>query len=464
MTISRRNVLKGAAGLGMFLPALDAFGQTAAPPPKRAVWVFTANGDQIAQRFTTKGETNFVFADMMSPFERHRQKLLVLDGINKYHDRLPAGEVSDGHEQGGSALAPWRSGMGSFPIGGTCDANGNNCQLIGYVKGPSIDRAIGDRLLMDNPSLPYRHLAIRVGGSGNNIWNMHAHAGPVGTQAPIGPDTNPFTVYTRLFQNIDTSMQQNIARRLAMKRSALDLVNGELNSLKPKVSTADRARLEQHTEAMRDVERQLTATVTGTHPACTGLVMPAMFNPLSDSGTGSTHEKTGLLFFKIIAMSFACDLVRTVNFSWSGNTSDRVYSNLGLTEGHHTISHFSDTTAFGKIRSIKKYLYDQSTKLHDELMALPEAGKTVFDSTLVMHWSELSQGDTHSKSQDCVVLATGSSGVFRTGRMLDFNSAPKRALSNLLVSCWQFFGYNDVTSWGDPLLMPGGTGPLPGLV
>ncbi len=462
MTISRRNVLRGAAGISMFLPLMEAFGQQTGTSPKRIVFVFTANGDDIDQRFTTRGETNWVFADMLTPFERHRANLLVLDGINKYHDRLPSGQVSDAHEQGGSALAPWKSGPGSYPIGGTCDANGQNCQYIGWVLGPSIDKAIGDRILMDNPTMPQRHLNFRVGDNGNNIWNVHSHSGPVGMQNPINPETNPFTAYTRLFQGIDLTGQQNLARRLAMKRSALDLVNGELNSLKPKVSAADRVRLEQHTESMRDVERQLSAQ-TGNHPACAPLMLGTVMND-SQAQNPANHATVGQLFFKITAMSFACDLVRTVNFNWSGNTSDRVYTNLGLTEGHHSLSHLSDGTAFTKIRSVKKYLFDQSTKLHDELMRLPENGKTLFDNTLVVHWSELSQGDTHQKDKDLVIMATGQSGVFRTGRFLDFNTAQTRGFSNVLVSCWHFMGYTDVTSWGEPLLFNGRTGPLPGLV
>ena len=457
MKLSRRNVLRGAAGLSLFLPHLESFAQGMTTPPRRIVFVFTANGDQISQRFTTRGETNFVFADMLSPFERHRQHLLVLDGVNKYHDRLPAGEVSDGHEQGGSALAPWRSGAGSFPIGGTCDPDGNNCQNIGYVKGPSLDKAIGDRVLADNPSMPQRHLVFRVGDTQNNIWNLHSHAGPEGTQNPINPETNPFTAYTRIFQGIDLVGQQNVARRLAMKRSALDLVNGELNALKPKVSTADRVRLEQHTDSMRDIERQLVAT-GGVHPACAPLTLGATFN----TQDASRCAEVGQLFFKITAMSFACDLVRSVNFNWSGNTSDRVYGNLGLTEGHHSLSHLSDGTAFTKVRSVKKYLFDQSTRLHDALMAVPENGGTLFDNTLVVHWSELSQGDTHQKDKDLVVLAGGGS-YFRKGRMLDLNAAPKRSFSNLLISCWQYMGYSDVTTWGDPLLLPGGPGPLANL-
>jgi len=462
MKVSRRNLLRGAAGLSMWLPLMEAFGQVNGTSPKRLVTIFTANGDDIDQRFTTRGETNWVFADMLTPFERHRQHLLVLDGINKYHNRLPAGEVSDGHQQGGSALAPWKSGPGSYPIGGTCDANGQNCDLIGWVTGPSIDKAIGDRILQTNPTLPYRHLNLRVGDGGNNIWNVHSHAGPVGTQNPINPQTNPFTVYTSLFQGIDFSGQMNLAKRLAMKRSALDLVNGELNSLKPKVSAADRVRLEQHTESMRDIERQLGAQV-GNRPACGPLTLGTMMTN-AQAQNPANHQAVGQLFFKIIAMSFACDLVRTVNFNWSGNTSDRVYTNLGLTEGHHTLSHLTDGTAFTKIRQVKKYLFEESVKLHDELMRLPENGKSVFDSTLVVHWSELSQGDTHQKDRDLVIMATGQSGVFRTGRFLDFNAAPTRAFSNMLVSCWHFMGYTDVMDWGDPLLFNGRTGPLPGLV
>lgn len=457
MKLSRRNVLRGAAGLTLALPWLESLAQTVALP-RRLVTVFTANGDQIAQRFTTKGETNWVFADMLTPFQPYRSQLLVLDGVNKYHDRLPAGQVADGHQQGGSALAPWRSGSGSYPLGGTCDSEGKNCQLIGYVLGPSIDRAIGDRLLADHPGLPQRHLNFRVGGNSNNIWNLHSHAGPEGTQNPIPPETSPFSAYTRLFANIDTAGQQNLARRLAMKKSALDLLKGELATLQGKVSAEDKARLELHASSLRDIERQLVSTPV--MEGCKAVSLGSSVDVFSDAN----HAVVGQLFFKIIAMSFACDLVRTANFSWSGNTNDRTYTNLGLSQGHHTLSHNSDTASFASIRAIKKYLFTQSTKLHDELKALPEAGKTVWDRTVVMHWSELSQGDTHSKSQDLVVLAGGADGYFRMGRMLDLTGKSKRGLSNLLVSLWNYMGYPDVTAWGDPLLTPDGAGPMPNLV
>ena len=101
--------------------------------PRRIMFAFQANGDEVATRFTTAGETNFVFGEFLAPLEPYRQDLLILNKLDKKFGKLPAGSVADNHEQGGSALAPWPSGTGSYPIGGTDTT-------IGFVMGPSADR------------------------------------------------------------------------------------------------------------------------------------------------------------------------------------------------------------------------------------------------------------------------------------------------------------------------------------
>jgi len=147
------------------LPLLDAMRPRAARAqaamtPRRIIFAFQANGDEIATRFTTAGETNFVFGEFLAPLEPYRQDLLVLNKLDKKFGKLPSGSVADNHEQGGSSLAPWPSGSGSYTIGGTD-------QTIGFVLGPSADRSIGDMVVAANPSMPYRHLVYRVGGKRN---------------------------------------------------------------------------------------------------------------------------------------------------------------------------------------------------------------------------------------------------------------------------------------------------------
>ena len=204
--LSRRTLLRGAGGAALALPFLEAMmprtvrAQTTTAP-RRVIFVFQANGDEIDRRFTATGETSFAFDEFLSPLEPYSGELLHLNRLHKRFYDLPDGRVSDNHQQGGSSLAPWQSGEGSFPIGG---AEG---QTIGYVEGPSADYEIGSRVLEAEPSVPYRHLVYRVGQRNNNIWNLHSHGGPIGTQNPVPPETDPYAAYARIFSFSSTDQE-----------------------------------------------------------------------------------------------------------------------------------------------------------------------------------------------------------------------------------------------------------------
>ena len=450
--LSRRTLLRGGGGLALSLPLLEAMlpqaSAQAADTPRRILFEFKANGDQTARRFTATGETTFAFDEFLAPLEPYRSDLLVLNKLNRRYNSL-GDKRSDGHQQGGASLAPWESGAGSYPIGG------KEGVTIGYVLGPSADHEIGDKVLKANPAVKYRNLVYRVGQKNNDIWNMHSHAGPVGTQNPVQPETDPYAAYARIFTfgADDAAAKAAIEKRLLKKQSALDLVLDEATSLQSKLGSADQARVQQHMDALRDIER----TLTGGNGAagCLPFDLGAKLDPYKDAN----HEAIGKLFQKISVLAFACDLTRSINFNWSGNTSNRVYANLGLTDGHHDISHDSSDAAFVKIRSIHKHLWTMSTALYDGLKAVPEAGGTLWDNTLIVHWNELGQGDAHSENDAMVILAGGAANYFKRGRYLDFQN--KLTFADMLVSCFHYMGFEDVASFGDDRLND--KAPLPGL-
>ncbi len=450
--LSRRTLLRGGAGLGLSLPLLDAMlpsaSAQAAATPRRILFEFKANGDQTARRFTATGETSFAFDEFLSPLEPYRNELLGLNKLNRRYGSL-GDKRSDGHQQGGASLAPWESGSGSYPIGG------KEGVTIGYVLGPSADYEIGERVIKANANVKYRHLVYRVGQKNNDIWNMHSHAGPVGTQNPVQPETDPYAAYARIFTfgADDEAAKAAIEKRLLKKQSALDLVLEEAGSLQTKLGSADRARIQQHMDALRDIERTLSNGNGAL--GCVPFELGEKLDPYKDDN----HQAVGKLFQKISTLAFACDITRSINFNWSGNTSNRVYRNLGLEEGHHDISHNSDEAAFVKIRAIQKHLWTMSTSLYEDLKAVPEAGGTLWDNTLVVHWSELGQGDTHSENDALVVLAGGAANHFKRGRYLDFQN--KLTFADMLVSCFHYMGYEDVLKFGDDRLNDGA--PLPGL-
>jgi hypothetical protein len=438
--ISRRAVLRGLGGVTLALPMLDVMGPRGAhaqnaAAPRRILFLFQANGDQTKARFTSTGATDFGLGEFLQPLEPYRNELLFLNNIHRRFYELPEGSRADNHEQGGSSLAPFASGEGSFPIGGTED------QTIGYVLGPSADYALGDRVVKAEPSVPYRHLVYRVGDKSNNIWNLHSHAGPEGEQNPVPPETDPYAAYARIFGSGDPAAEQAAMRQLEKKKSALDLVLSELTALDKKVSASDRRKIEQHTTALRDIER----TLQGAN-GCGTLELGNKLDPYKDDN----HAAIGELFFKISTLAFACDQTRSVQFNWSGNTSGRVYRNLGLSEGHHDISHDSSDESFTAVRKIHTHLWTENTKLYDLLKATPDGDGTLWDHTLIVHWNELGQGDSHSINDTMVVLAGGARGYFQKGRLVDY--AGKASFSDLLVTCFHYMGFTDVESFGDERL------------
>ena len=450
--LDRRTFLRGAQGVALGLPFLSAMlprratAQTAFP--RRIIFHFKPNGDQISRRFDQRSETDFVLGEFLAPLEPYRQDLLFIDGLDKRYGALPNLQRADNHQQGGSGLAPWPSGEGSFPVGGAE-------RLIGYVEGPSADYVIGQRTLQDVPTLAHRHLVMRVGGEGNHIWNQHSHAGPEGSQAPIPPLVDPYRAYADLFDGLQsTGANEEVQRTLRMKRSALDLVLGEISALSSRLGSEDRSRLERHTESLRDIERTLQGVTAGG--GCEPFDPGQPINVFADD----QHATVGRLFYRIMALAFACDLTRVVQYNWSGNTSNRVYRNLGLSIGHHDISH--DSGGFANIRQIHRHLWTLTTELYDLLQNTPEGDGSLWDHTMIFHWNELGQGDSHTIADLLVVLAGGAHGYFRGGRLLDVNNQRINGFSDALVNAFHYMGYDDVTQFGDARL--GSSAPLTGMI
>jgi hypothetical protein len=404
------------------------------------MFVFQPNGDETDARFASSGETSFELGEFLSPLEPYRNELLFLNRLDKRFFELPEDQRADNHQQGGSSLAPWISGTGSFPIGGTDD------QTIGYVEGPSVDYAIGERVLEADPTVAYRHLVYRVGDQHNDIWNLHSHAGPVGQQNPVAPETDPYAAYARIFSfpGTDAEAEAALRKQLEKKRSAIDLVLGELDALRARVDASDKRKIDQHADAVRDIERALSEGTTSN--ACAAIDLGSELDPYDDD----THAEIGELFFRISALALACDRTRSINFNWSGNTSNRVYRNLDLSEGHHDISHEGTPESFDTVRRIHTHLWTQNTKLYEILKNTPEGDGSLWDNMLIVHWNELGQGDSHSINDSLVVLAGGAHGYFTKGRLIDYGNDV--SFSDMLVTCFHYMGFDDVTEFGDERL------------
>ncbi|MFM7750689.1 MAG: DUF1552 domain-containing protein, partial [Opitutaceae bacterium] len=104
---------------------------------------------------------------------------------------------------------------------------------------------------------------------------------------------------------------------------------------------------------------------------------------------------------------------------------------LGITDGHHGLSHEpdSDAAAQEKLIKINEWFAGEVRYLADRLAATPEpgGGGSMLDHTLIVWTNELGKGNSHTLDNIPFVLLGGGFG-FGMGRALKFDKVPHNRL------------------------------------
>jgi hypothetical protein len=258
---------------------------------------------------------------------------------------------------------------------------------------------------------------------------------------------NPANAFDRIFGGAigEPSALAELRRR---RQSVLDTVTGDYERLQRRLGAEDRARIDAHLTALRDVERAVTALDDG--PTCTIPGRPASTSRFVE--VVAANMRLGVL-------AMACELTPVVTFQWSTGESDLAFDWLGHSRNHHTISHDADTNATSQdqLVAINRWY---ASRFADLLAAMSEAregdGSRLLDHAAVLWANELGKGNNHSFQDIPYVLAGGAGGAIRGGRYLHYPSAPH---GDLFVSIMQALGLDDRT-FGAPEHV---RGPLAGL-
>jgi hypothetical protein len=387
---------------------------------KRLIVFFTPNGTVHKHWRPSGSGSNFSFpaGSILEPLDKHKSSLIVCDGID-FHS-------VDNHEAGMAAMLTGG--------GGAETATG----------GMSVDQYVASKIgqLDRFPSL---ELGVQTSAWGGNVQTRMSYLGP-GVYAP--PDDSPKSVFKRMFGDI-TGDPAAVDKILARKKSVIDLVSGELETLKGRVGKEEQNKLDEHLEALRKVETGLQGPGT-----CNAPMPPLEMDPYNNDG----FPAIGRAQTDLMVLALSCGMTRVASIQWNHTVGPAVFSWLGIGEGHHSLSHIDDANAGGLAQFIKaeRWYAEQFAYLLDSLKATPDPdGGTMLDSTLVVWSKELGDGRLHDCKSVPFVLAGGS--YFPMGRYMNFNGAPHQ---KLLVSVCHALGLQNQT-FGDPSK---GTGALDGLL
>ena len=172
---------------------------------------------------------------------------------------------------------PHQRGMASLFSGAVItegDFVGGDGRKAGWGGGITIDQLIAQYI---GNETPFRSLELGVRVIENMPRGRIAYAG---ANMPLPPVSDPMQIYTRLFSG-NNEPEALIQRRLRRRQSVLDTVLGDFRRLEQKLDARDRAKLQQHAQSLRELERRL-AISNGQGGTCETPTAPMLSDVMND--------------------------------------------------------------------------------------------------------------------------------------------------------------------------------------
>ncbi len=408
--LDRRAALRGAGTL-IALPLLDAMlndrcqtfktatAAEAAPPTRLFVWSF-GNGTRM-NLWQPQGSEGSLTSDGLS------QALSPL-GAQGGTDLTSSLTVVTGLDHKQTVLSGAHDGVFIASGGPNVKSNLSGYPLPG---GPSIDQVAGDAI-----GAATRLRALPISNDKDELINWCILSWSK-TGSPIQPYRSPKLVFEKLFGGAmpDAGKQ----RQALYDKSVLDFVLADATRLSSRLGSADRAKVEEHLEAVRQVEKQSSDASV----ACVATATP--------EEAGEDFVKRGRIFADLLVLAMKCDITRFGTFHLQNSDGNQVWP--GMSWQDHTASHDAGDDIVLEItrRKMAEFRY-----LIEKMASTIEGDRTLLDHSLVLCTSEIGQGNAHSTDNLPVVIA-GRGGGMASGRLL---KRPRANYNDMLCSLLNYTG------------------------
>jgi hypothetical protein len=361
---------------------------------------------------------------VLEPVAEFREKMLLVKGL--YNEQARKGNIHS--SQTGNLLsgAPLASG-GEIRSGTSFDQH--LAQTYGRgTKVPSL--VLGCE--KSNPSVHKNY---------SMLYSSHISWSSPSTPTPL--EIYPALAFDRLFK--DEAHAGDV--------SVLDAVLETADDLRRKISVADRRKLDEYLDSVRDVEARIEAAgkkgeLQGWRPA---LEKPDIPRPAD--GIPQDIAEHMRLMCDILVLAFQTDTTRIVTLKLNNDHSALRFPNLPRTDNpsqgidymiHHLLSH-SDGADW---LVVNRFFMEQMAHVARRLDAIQEGERTALDNSMVLMCSSMMAGAKHDNDQLPMVMLGRAGGTIETGRVLDYSGKPDRQMCRLYLSLMDKMGVRERT-FGD---------------
>ncbi len=440
--VTRRTALRGL-GTAVALPFLDslalaapapASGTVAGAAPRRVAFMYVPNGVHMAHWTpTTEGKLT-TLPDVLKPLQGLKDQINVLTGLALDKAR------ANGDGPGDHARA-----MSAFLTGRQPRKTHGADIRVGMSADQHVAQVVGDQTRF--PSL---ELGIERGGNAGNCDSGYscAYSHNLSWRAestPNAKEVDPKAVFERLFGGNDPKeLAAARAKRELYNRSVLDFVMEDARGLDKTLGTADRRKLDEYLNSVREVEQRIEkARQAASGPA----PKPNMSAP---KGIPSDVREHIRLMGDLMVLAFQTDLTRVVTFPLANDGSNKQYKLIDVAEGHHELSHHqSDAKKLEKIKRINTFHIEQFAYIIGRMQEVKEPnGTTLLDNSMIVYGSGIGDGNRHNHDDLPILLAGKGGGSIETGRHIVYPKRSDTPLMNLYRALFERMGA-PAKSFGD---------------
>ena len=388
-------------------PALRLRGQSLPQRVHRFQTFYVPNGMAMPY-WTPKAEgSDFELSPILASLAPFRGQLLVLSGLRSSWIYVHAGASA------------------SF-LTGTASGGQNETDVLAST---SIDQILARELGKETQLGSLEVSMDRSANAGQCTAGLScAYTQTISWRSPTLPlpmENNPRAVFERLFGDSGSAEPEARRARRLQKHSILDSVNEKLGRLKVAVGPSDQVKIDEYTEAVRDVERRIQKAEQQQEVDPTFVEQP--------TGPPRVFEDHLALMFDLQLLALQTDLTRVVTFMLGREQSTRSFPQIGVPDAHHPLSHHEDVPDRVALMSkINTYHVELVSGYLSRLRSTADGEGSLLDHMTILYGAGISNSTRHVGRNLPLLLVGGGAGRLKGGRHLRYSDDTTNA--NLLLA------------------------------
>ena len=431
-SIPRRAFLRGT-GAALALPVLDAMTPALAVETKRPIrmsFIEVPNGIMMDKWTPATEGADFALTPILEPLAPYRDRMLVLSGLDQRQSAALGFEVGGDHPR---ACTAWLTGAHAKMTSGA-----------DLRAGISVDQVAAREFgkYTQLASLEVGLESAEVVGACESAYGC-AYYNTISWRndtTPLPMENRPRAIFERLFGDAGATDAQ---ARLVLRqedRSILDAVVQDVRRLRGKLGGADRGKIDQYLEAVRDLERRIQlAEAQADHD------LPKVEGP---AGVPPVFSEYYRLMTDLMVLAWQTDMTRVCTFQIGHEMSGRAYPEVGFGDAHHSVTHHQgDQEKITKVIQINVFHTKMLAYYLEKLRSTLDGDGSLLDHALILYGSALSDGNLHLYTDLPLLLVGGGVAGIKGGRHVRYPRGTPMA--NLLLTMLDKANVPHVENLGD---------------